>query len=368
MKMEDPQLAETYVQEFVLDHLEDTSTAVPAPGVKREEQSPATPQSIVTVIPTPIDKTIWTHVEEEEVPIKMRPIPTHHQLQQAPSWHFDERRYHQLSPSPDILYSGPLPDGPVLVTAPTTTPPDTPPVASPNHNLQGYTGSYYDHPSTVGNMLLPRSTEPLDLRPLIANHDEMWERRGDYAMHHSNQHFQSMDSFSSINMHSTYHHAHLGHSLGHHHSHQRPMSVSSSRSSVASPRASSGQYSSSGNSREEEMSINDDLLTTLTVRELNKRLHGCPREEVVRLKQKRRTLKNRGYAQNCRSKRLLQRHELEKTNRKLVTEMTIMQAELHKVMQERDQLRQKLQSKNGAHIVPGQELNSDGHSSPEFYL
>lgn len=366
MKMEDPQLAETYVQEFVLDHLEDSS-ATPAPGVKREEQSPATPHPTVVGIAPQIEKPIWTNVEEEEVPVKMRPLPPHHQMHQPQNWHFEERRYHQLSPSPDILYNGPDGPLPVLVPAPTTTPPDTPPVGSPTNNLQGYTGSYYDHNNgVVGNMLLPGSSEPLDLRPLVVNHEEMWERR-DYAMHHPNQHFQSMDSFSSINMHGNYHH-HLGHPLGHHHTHQRPMSVSSSRSSVASPRASSGQYSSSGNSGEEVLSINDDLLTTLTVRELNKRLHGCPREEVVRLKQKRRTLKNRGYAQNCRSKRLLQRHELEKTNRKLVTEMSIIQAELAKVMQERDQLRQKLQMKNGAHIVPGQELNTDGHSSPEFYL
>ena len=32
-------------------------------------------------------------------------------------------------------------------------------------------------------------------------------------------------------------------------------------------------------------------LITLSVRELNKKLHGLPRDEVVKLKQKRRTLK-----------------------------------------------------------------------------
>lgn len=75
--------------------------------------------------------------------------------------------------------------------------------------------------------------------------------------------------------------------------------------------------------------LEDGLLIHLSVRELNKRLHGFPRDEIQRLKQKRRTLKNRGYAQNCRTKRLAHRHELETQNRAL-------RRDLESVCQERD--------------------------------
>jgi len=90
--------------------------------------------------------------------------------------------------------------------------------------------------------------------------------------------------------------------------------------------------------------INDEqVLVTLSVRELNKRLHGCPREEVVKLKQKRRTLKNRGYAQNCRSKRMLQRQDLEVNNRQLSNNSDRMRMELDRVVRERDLLKRKLE-------------------------
>ena len=82
--------------------------------------------------------------------------------------------------------------------------------------------------------------------------------------------------------------------------------------------------------------LDDGLLIHLSVRELNKRLHGFPRDEIQRLKQKRRTLKNRGYAQNCRTKRLAHRHELETQNRALQTELSRIRRDLDSVCQERD--------------------------------
>jgi uncharacterized small protein (DUF1192 family) len=116
-------------------------------------------------------------------------------------------------------------------------------------------------------------------------------------------------------------------------------------------------------------SLNDDALKLLSVRDLNKRLQGFPREEVVRLRQKRRTLKNRGYAQNCRSKRFQQRHDLEVINRNLQAELHHLKLQLSRVTKERDDYKQRL------HLLRTDGVNSSvsssGHSnpsSPDSYL
>jgi len=64
----------------------------------------------------------------------------------------------------------------------------------------------------------------------------------------------------------------------------RPLSVCSVSSCGGGPspphRGSNGLYSNCNGSNPQEELMNDELLMSLSVRELNKRLHGCPREEV----------------------------------------------------------------------------------------
>ena len=57
--------------------------------------------------------------------------------------------------------------------------------------------------------------------------------------------------------------------------------------------------------------ICDDDLVTVSVRELNRTIRAYPREVQTELKKRRRTLKNRGYAQICRQKRVENKHTLE---------------------------------------------------------
>jgi hypothetical protein len=73
--------------------------------------------------------------------------------------------------------------------------------------------------------------------------------------------------------------------------------------------------------------VDDWELMRLSVRELNQKLAGHDRSLISALKQKRRTLKNRGYALNCRARRLRNQRQLEMENAEL-RELVKEQAEL----------------------------------------
>ncbi|XP_066093540.1 transcription factor MafG isoform X2 [Saccopteryx bilineata] len=91
-------------------------------------------------------------------------------------------------------------------------------------------------------------------------------------------------------------------------------------------------------------SLTDEELVTMSVRELNQHLRGLSKEEIVQLKQRRRTLKNRGYAASCRVKRVTQKEELEKQKAELQQEVEKLASENASMKLELDALRSKYEA------------------------
>jgi len=94
--------------------------------------------------------------------------------------------------------------------------------------------------------------------------------------------------------------------------------------------------------------ITDEELLQLSVRDLNRRVSGMDKESVKKLKQRRRTLKNRGYAHNCRNKRLMVKDELEKENHALRDIVNGLRRQLSVVTKERDAYKKQYHRRCGS--------------------
>lgn len=111
-----------------------------------------------------------------------------------------------------------------------------------------------------------------------------------------------------------------------------------------------------------DKSVSDEELIALSVKDLNRMLKGLTRDEVIKLKQRRRTLKNRGYAANCREKRISQKEVLEGEKDGLRGEVERLQRENDIVRMELSALKNRYDAlhrfaeANKIHVVTAQPL------------
>ncbi|XDV51598.1 hypothetical protein PO909_020449 [Leuciscus waleckii] len=150
--------------------------------------------------------------------------------------------------------------------------------------------------------------------------------------------YRSMGQFHAPSVHQYHHATHL---KSHHQTHHRRSERAESR-------------------------FSDQQLVSMSVRELNRHLRGMSKDDIIRLKQKRRTLKNRGYAQSCRHKRVQQKHTLEHEKTNLATQVEQLKHELNRLVRERDAYKLKCERLAVGMNCQSNGPSCDNPSSPEF--
>jgi len=99
--------------------------------------------------------------------------------------------------------------------------------------------------------------------------------------------------------------------------------------------------------------LSDDALLSLSTCELNHHLRSVSCNERRRLKQRRRTLKNRSYARTCRTRRIT---ELRRANEAHLVEVNELKERLHTLTAERDDFDHTLQHPDEALVAEINEL------------
>lgn len=87
--------------------------------------------------------------------------------------------------------------------------------------------------------------------------------------------------------------------------------------------------------------ISDEEIQNLRVKELNKLLRNIPLEEAAKIRKRRRNLKNRGYALNCRMKKQRVYEDLTNENTLLKKQLEDERCKLLKIFIEKEEYKKK---------------------------
>ncbi|KAM5135541.1 transcription factor MafB [Mantella aurantiaca] len=183
--------------------------------------------------------------------------------------------------------------------------------------------------------------------------------------HHNHHHHHQYQGVPHEEMAHPHQHPHHHHHHNHHNHHLDSPSHNSSNSSPSQQLQNNHPQHPGNNQIEDRFS--DDQLVSMSVRELNRHLRGFTKDDVIRLKQKRRTLKNRGYAQSCRYKRVQQKHHLESEKTQLVQQVEQLKQEVSRLARERDAYKMKCEKLTNSSFREAGST-SDNPSSPEFFM